>query len=156
MHNYVSKWVHGAESSSRPATQVFPSILLILKVLYHIHKSPPLVLILSNINSVHTLPSYFSKMHFNTTIPWILVVFLSSISYSCAESNGRMIMNGELARVWKKPVAFYFKVGLYPSNCFEGLRQTTRKCNQCNWYHGRESSTEHPECDPWVTTTTTS
>jgi hypothetical protein len=36
---------------------------------YRVHKNPPLVSILSQINPVHSLPSYLLKLNFNVIVP---------------------------------------------------------------------------------------
>jgi hypothetical protein len=47
------------------ATKELPSTSWNPKVHYRVHKSPPLIPILSNINPVHTTPCCLSKIHFN-------------------------------------------------------------------------------------------
>jgi hypothetical protein len=57
------------EAASRLVTQEIPKISWNPKFHYCVHKSPPLVPILSHINPVHTIQSYLSKIHFDIIYP---------------------------------------------------------------------------------------
>jgi hypothetical protein len=75
-------------SPSCAAAQEFPNILWNPKVPYHVHKSPPLVPILSQNNAVHTTLSYVPKINFIlSTHPCFCLpsgLFLSGFSTLCS------------------------------------------------------------------------
>jgi hypothetical protein len=54
------------EAANCAANQELPSILWHPKVHYRVHKGPPLAPILSQMDSIPTIPSYLSKIHFLT------------------------------------------------------------------------------------------
>jgi hypothetical protein len=60
------------EAASRSAAQEFPNTSWNPKILSRTHKSTSLVSILSQINPVHTIPSYLSKIRFNSTPAFLI------------------------------------------------------------------------------------
>jgi hypothetical protein len=48
----------------------FPCLLYEPKVNYRVYKSPPLAPILIRMNSIHTFPSYFPKIHSHIIFPF--------------------------------------------------------------------------------------
>jgi hypothetical protein len=78
------------EAASCAATQKLPSILWNPWVHYRVHKNPPLVPTLSQIDSVNTTPSYPCKIHFNNVhspTSWSSYLspsfWLSHLTHSC-------------------------------------------------------------------------
>jgi hypothetical protein len=57
------------EAANCAATRELPSILWNPEIHHRIHISPPSVPILSQIDPIHTIPSYLSKIHFNIVHP---------------------------------------------------------------------------------------
>jgi hypothetical protein len=57
------------EANSHSAIQKLPWLLWNPKLHYRVQKGPPLVPILSQMNSVHTLPPYLTKIHSNFIFP---------------------------------------------------------------------------------------
>jgi hypothetical protein len=58
-----------SEANSHSASQEIPHLLWYPNVRYRVHKSLPLIPILSQMHSVHTLPPCFPKIHFNIILP---------------------------------------------------------------------------------------
>jgi hypothetical protein len=58
-----------SEANQFAASKEIPHILWNPKVHYRTHKSPPPDSILSQLNLVHTITSYFLKIHLNIILP---------------------------------------------------------------------------------------
>jgi len=81
------------EANSSSATQEIPHILCDPKVYFCLHKSLPLVPILSQNNAIRPFPSHFLKIHFNIMLPstpraskWLLSLRFFHQTPACTSS----------------------------------------------------------------------
>jgi len=58
-----------SKANGSSASEGIPHILWYLRIHYHVHKSPQVVPVLSQINPLHTLQSNLFKIHFNIILP---------------------------------------------------------------------------------------
>jgi hypothetical protein len=75
------------EGNSYSFSQEIPNILRTPMFHYRFHKSQPLVPTLSQNNSVYDLPFYFSKIHFNITLPSTASSSQVFLSFRCIYKN---------------------------------------------------------------------
>jgi hypothetical protein len=76
------------EAANCAATRELPSSLWNPEIHHRIHICPPSVPILSQIDPIHTIPSYLSKIHFNIVYP--------STSWSSQWELGNFIIQNTL------------------------------------------------------------
>jgi hypothetical protein len=91
------------EASSRSAGQEIPRLLCNPKVHYRVHKNPPRIPLLSQINPLRTLTSYFSTIHFK-------IILLPTL---CLTSRLFFPLSGFLTKVLSQRRAYY---KCYPSH----------------------------------------
>ena len=102
------------------ASQEIPSLLGNLKDHYHIHRSPPSVPILRQINPVHAPPSHFLQMNFNIILPsssefskWCPSLKSSHQKPVCTSSPSQYVLHA-------LPIAFFLCD--HPSNIWWGVQ----------------------------------
>jgi len=135
------------EASSHSCNQEIFHLSWNPKILYRIHKSPSLVPNLSQINSVHTSPPCFPKIHSNIIIPSTSmssvlslplrfsiqnIISIYSLSHACYITVHLIlldlialiifdevykVMKLHLCQVWYTEIKFHIQVFRYHGNC---------------------------------------
>jgi hypothetical protein len=71
----------------RSVSQEIPRLLRNPTVHYCVHKSPPPIPVLSQMNPIRTLQIWFLKVHFNITLPFMFKSFECSFSFMHSSQN---------------------------------------------------------------------
>jgi hypothetical protein len=71
-----------SENNGRSAGSDIPLLLWISKIHYRVHKSPPLVSVLSQMVLVHILTPYFCNIHLNVILPSTIRSRKCSLTFS--------------------------------------------------------------------------
>jgi hypothetical protein len=144
------------KAASCAATQELTSILWNSNVHYCVHKSPPRVPIISQINSVHPTPSYFYKIHFNIIhrpTSWSSYYILYEFLFSSFRATVKPILNGPFIKR-----NFVLKGTIFRSHDYHSIPRlngklaSTEKCSRPLRFRLRQvllymSCPSHP---PWL------
>jgi hypothetical protein len=98
---YVRSWALSEKLPIVQPLRKLPAILRNPKVHHRVHKSPPLVPILSQFDPAHTIPSFLSKIHYNIVHPptswssqWSLSFWLSHQYPICIPFSYTLFITG--------------------------------------------------------------